>query len=316
MNKGKWEKAGTWVRYGWIPVLILVLVLLLAFNISIPGRMLEGCLVKCSTSLDPDPETLTIVSLNMLHGFPDFRDLGERLDQMVDHLSLYNPDLILLQEVPWTSQKGNAARILSEKLGLNYIFYRANGNRQVIFFEEGEAILSRYPLEAPDSLELEPQVGFFEHRVALHAVVTTPQGKYDVFVTHLTNKEPDDNYLQARSLLKFVDTSEEGIKIIAGDFNASEHSKQIVELSEKWVDAYRTANPKQSGFTCCYENRAKADKNQLGKRIDYFFISGDELEGITIEKMDVLLPLQAEDGSGYWFSDHAGLLLEIQVALP
>lgn len=316
MTEGKGVKVSSWVRYGWIPALILILLILLALNISIPGRTLEGCLGKCSTSIDPDPATLTVMSLNMLHGFPDFRDLGERLDQMADYFSLYNPDLILLQEVPWTSQYGNSARVLAEKLGLNYLYYRANGNRQAIYFEEGEAILSRYPLREPDSLELEPQAGFFEHRVALHGVIWAPQGKIDVFVTHLTNKKSDTNFLQANSLINFVDNSRAALKIIGGDFNASEGSDQILLLSENWVDAYRATNPGKPGFTCCYENRELAGEVQLDDRIDYVFVAGKEADRITIRKMDVLLPLQSEDGSGYWFSDHAGLLLEIQVVLP
>lgn len=313
MTRGKKVSAMLLIQFGWIVVLVCILSLLLTLNISVPGRKIEGCLTSCSKSLDSDPSTLTVLSFNMLHGFPDFRDLPGRVDRIVDCIHDFNPDMILLQEVPWTSRTGNVARVISEKLGMNYLFYRANGNRQAIYFEEGEAILSRYPLYNATSVVLDPQVGLFEHRVALHAVVQTPQGKLDVFVTHLTNKRTEDNLRQAVSLMDFVANSAQGIKIVAGDFNAAEQSIQIQRLGEAWMDAYRTANPEDPGFTCCYDHPALADPGQLNKRIDYVFLTGKDLDGISIERMDVVMPKVTSQGSGYWFSDHAGLLLEIKV---
>jgi endonuclease/exonuclease/phosphatase family metal-dependent hydrolase len=86
---------------------------------------------------------MRILSLNMLHGHPRFVDLTSRLDLIATEITRLGADIIMLQEVPWTLQHGNAAAWLAEQTGMNYLYLRANGGRWTIFFEEGEAILSR-----------------------------------------------------------------------------------------------------------------------------------------------------------------------------
>lgn len=68
---------------------------------------------------------------------------------------------------------GNGAEYIAGETGLNYAYYRANGNRLAIFFEEREAILSRYPLTDISVTELKPQADFFEHRVVLRTTAET-----------------------------------------------------------------------------------------------------------------------------------------------
>jgi len=87
----------------------------------------------------------------MLHGFPGFELLDERLQTIADEINLIEPDIVLLQEVPWTLRRGNAAKHLAEQTEMNYAYLRANGNRWAIGFEEGEAILSLFPLLDPTS---------------------------------------------------------------------------------------------------------------------------------------------------------------------
>jgi len=66
---------------------------------------------------------------------------------------------------------------MSVQSGMNHAYYRANNNRWTILFEEGEAILSHYPLKNLSTTELKPRDGFFEHRVVLHTVTETPKGE-------------------------------------------------------------------------------------------------------------------------------------------
>jgi len=68
------------------------------------------------------------------------------LDLIAQEIRRQDADIVCLQEVPWAPHIGSAAQYLAARTGLNHVYFRANGNRWTILFEEGEAILSRYPL--------------------------------------------------------------------------------------------------------------------------------------------------------------------------
>jgi len=189
-------------------------------NASRVGGRVRGCPQGCATAPPRRDGPLRVMSLNVLHGRPRFEQLAERLVLIAEEIRLQDADIVLLQEVPWRLQLGSAAEILGESTGLNHLYLRANGNRWTILFEEGEAILSRYPLRDVTFRELEPRAAFFEHRVALGATAVTPWGDVRVFVTHLTNGEAEINHGQAMSLLSFVGAASDGVALVGGDFNA------------------------------------------------------------------------------------------------
>ncbi|MFN2167981.1 MAG: endonuclease/exonuclease/phosphatase family protein, partial [Anaerolineae bacterium] len=216
---------------------------------------------------------------------------------------------VLLQEVPWHG--GNAARWLAEQAGLNHLYLRANGNRWAILFEEGEAILSRYPLRDPAWIELAPRAGFFEHRVVLGATAVTPWGDLRAFSTHLTHGDAETNRNQAASLKAFVDGDGDVPALVAGDFNAVEGSPQIQTL--RWVDTYRLAHPGEDGFTCCVDDLTAGPDELLDKRIDYLFLIHGA-GGAKVVSSQPILDQPTAVGSG-WLraSDHAGLLTELSL---
>jgi endonuclease/exonuclease/phosphatase family metal-dependent hydrolase len=105
---------------------------------------------------------------------------------------------------------------------MNHASLRANGNRWTILFEEGEAILSRYPLQDVTCHELRPRAALFEHRVVLQATAVTPQGEVTLFCTHLTHGDPSVNRAQFAALKAYVNQADVGTSIVAGDLNATE----------------------------------------------------------------------------------------------
>lgn len=293
---------------------------LLVANASIPGGRVEGCFAGCATMPGRAVgEPLLVVSLNMLHGFPGLGDLGTRMDLIAAEIRRINPDIVLLQEVPWTLFHGRGAQRLGRATGLNWAFARANGNRWAIAFEEGEAILSRYPLRDAGLVELMPSAGAFEHRVALHAVVETPAGPFDAYSTHLTNGDPAVGQKQAESLVAFVERTRHGPAVIGGDFNALEDSPQIRDLAGRWVDAFRAVNPEDPGLTCCADNPTAGPEEQFERRIDYVFVvsAGDAGDAGADAGPRVLAAELAFDrpfgvaGAWQWASDHVGLLVEV-----
>jgi endonuclease/exonuclease/phosphatase family metal-dependent hydrolase len=310
MGRRRWTLE-RWV--GWLAGLALLAAGLTAWvlNVSRPGTQVEGCPEGCSVAGPGDERFLRVLSLNVLHDFPGFEGLAPRLDIIAAEIRSQAVDIACLQEVPWTRRLGSGAEVLARETGLNNVYVRANGNRHAILFEEGLAILSRYPLKDPVYVELEPRAGPFEHRMVLRATAATPWGEVDVFVTHLTHGEPQINYGQASALREMVSSAGDNPALVAGDLNATEDSTQIQELARAWVDLYRAANPGQAGLTCCVDDLARGPEEALEKRIDYLFWVP---RGSGIPEVDARVVLGEPSpwaGGWLWASDHAGVLADL-----
>ncbi|GJM40713.1 MAG: hypothetical protein DHS20C20_09950 [Ardenticatenaceae bacterium] len=294
---------------------LLLVITIFQSNVSKPGSEVVACPVGCSVETDPPIQgPLRILSLNMLHGHPDFAFLDQRIELLSQEIGRLEVDIVLLQEVPWNRKHGQTAQQLAEQGGFNYAYYRANGNLSLIGFEEGSTILSRFPLENISFAELLPRAGFFENRIVLHATALTPQGPLDLFVTHLTDGMESVNAAQIESLLAFVQNEAKHPAIVAGDFNAVEDSPQIIKLVGLWQDSYRLANPEAVGATCCVVNLSNGSAAGLQKRIDYLFLAPEADRAITeVEITRVFAePFKIANGT-LWLSDHAGLLATINI---
>jgi endonuclease/exonuclease/phosphatase family metal-dependent hydrolase len=302
-------------RYTWLALpLLLFAVLLFVLNVSRPGAHVEGCPAGCAQPGGGQGEGLRVLSMNVLHGFPRFEHLSQRLDLVADEIRRRDVDIALLQEVPWNLRLGSGAEYLARRARLNYLYLRANGNRHTIFFEEGEAILSRFPLHDVRYAELEPQAGFFEHRVVLHATAATPWGDVDLFVTHLTTGGDEVNGAQVASLQAFVAQTDRAVALVGGDLNAREDSPQIEMLVHEWVDTFRTAHPDDPGLTCCIDDLAHGPGEPLEKRIDYLFLVPRGEPGFQVQGAGRVLDQPAQTAGGWqWASDHVGILAEFEI---
>jgi endonuclease/exonuclease/phosphatase family metal-dependent hydrolase len=275
--------------------------------------MVEGCLTGCAAGQPSIERPIRVLSLNMLHGYPGFKDLSRRTSLIEEEIRRLDADIVLLQEVPWTPETGNVAQSMADRLGLNYATLRANGNRRLIRFEEGEAILSRFPLREVEFAELKPRAGFFEHRVVLGAVIQTPAGDLTIFVTHLTNGLAEDNQGQSASLRAFVRSVTAGPAIVAGDFNAQESSPSIQLLLDDWHDLARTIDGEVNP-TCCIDDLNDPSLDGLQKRIDYIFaVPGEKGSISAVETRRVFLQPFPQGESWLWASDHTGLLAVISL---
>jgi endonuclease/exonuclease/phosphatase family metal-dependent hydrolase len=251
------------------------------------------------------------MTLNVLHGYPRFERLRPRLDRIADEIRRHQVDVACLQEVPWTPRHGSAARYLARQTGMNHVYLRANGNRWTIFFEEGEAILSRFPLRDVAFQELRPRAALFEHRVVLRATALTPQGELTLFVAHLTHGDPAINREQFASLKAYVEQTQTGPSIVAGDLNATQDV--LRNIAGGWTDTYRFANPQQQGNTCCIQDLAARSDHTLTKRIDYLYLaSGQEELDIVDSRRIFDRPVQLDEG-WLWASDHVGVLTTLSL---
>jgi len=289
-------------RIVWVARLLLLFIGFWLFNVSTPGNP-TGCLTTCAPTHLPATGAYTAVTWNILHGFPDFEDLPARLDQIAAIFQATPVDFLLLQEIPHTLKTGNTAAYLAEKLGLNYVYARANGNRFAIGFEEGEAVLSRYPLSNAQVQEFSPSAGFFENRIVLRVEATTPDGVFTLLSTHLTNGKPAINAGQAADLRAIVGGTDAGLAIIGGDFNARPDSPQIVALSADWQDSFTTVSSSYPDATCCLNLSSTTPTDSLHQRIDYlFFAPGSSI--VTVLGYQTLPP---DSDVTYYPSDHLGV---------
>lgn len=294
----------------------IALALLVGFWLLNVSRMGDprGCPAGCAASAARREGPLRVLSLNALHGRPDFENLADRLDIIAGEIIAQDADIVLLQEVPWVPEMGEAAAYLAERCGMNHLYLRSNGNRWSIFFEEGSAILSRFELRDPSSTELQPRAAVFEHRVALHATAVSPWGDVDVFVTHLTDGADEINAAQLASLQMFVSATGNAPAIIGGDFNAREHEAHMLALGSDWIDAHTAANPGEPGFTCCIDDLHAGYGEVLEKRIDYVFLLPRLGINLDVRSAETILDQPVRmDGVWQWASDHVGLLVEIEI---
>jgi endonuclease/exonuclease/phosphatase family metal-dependent hydrolase len=297
-----------------IATLIIISLGIWILNVSRPSKGPRGCPRGCVADAGRLEGPLRVISLNVLHGHPDFENLESRMKLIADEILSHDADIVLLQEVPWTFEFGEVAETIAQRCGMNYLYMRSNGNRWAIFFEEGSAILSRYPLKNASFQELRPQAEFFEHRFVLYATVVTDWGDLDVFVTHLTDGADEINRKQAEALQDFVESTGSAPAIVGGDFNALENETQILTLSEDWEDAYRAIHAGDAGFTCCIDDLAADPSESLEKRIDYVFVVPRPGLTISVRSAEIIFDQPTSVNSGWlWASDHLGLLIEIEI---
>lgn len=281
------HRRGTaWHRWALLAIAVAAAGATFLLNVSRPGplaRVGEGE----SASM---PATLTVATLNLWHDYPRYSRQAERLRAATLALRDLSPHVVCLQEASRTPVVAHAARQLANGLGISGVYARANGNRALIRFEEGEAILVRGALANAAWRELSPTAGFFEHRLAVWGTVDTEAGPVVVFSTHITNKRGAVNVAQIRALVDIVERERRGLPaVVAGDFNADEPAPQIQALPAPWRDAFRAARPDALGVTSIDSNR----------RIDYIFlVDGD---GVRWHVLD------ADTFGGEGISDHRGV---------
>ncbi|MDX9955541.1 MAG: endonuclease/exonuclease/phosphatase family protein [Anaerolineae bacterium] len=238
--------------------------------------------------------TLTLATLNLWHDYPHYSLQQERLEAAQLLLQELSPDLLCLQEASRTPVVDHAAAALASGLETTGVYARANGNRNLIRFEEGEAVLARGGLVDSAALELRPRAGFFEHRLALWVTVETEAGPVVVFSTHLTNQGATVNAAQLGSLVDLVEHQRHGLPaVVSGDFNAQEDAPQMRALPEHWRDAFREVQPEAPGAT----------SPDSGRRIDYIFL----VDGDTAHWEILEVGIFGANAEGAAISDHLGV---------
>lgn len=188
---------------------------------------------------------LTMLSQNLWGGGPLWRVRRRSLARGIARIC---PDLIGLQEVHARSTSGEASQAheLADLLA-DYQVLFAPGRTVASGHCEGVALLSRYPVRGhhTKTLSMDPRDALdrFGPRVVLHALVDSPSGAVDVFVTHLSISRTARNRTIPELLAFDSGTPSSRGSVLLGDFNAEPTEPALALLEDGgWLDVWKSTH--------------------------------------------------------------------------
>ncbi|MFE8014464.1 endonuclease/exonuclease/phosphatase family protein [Streptomyces antibioticus] len=245
------------------------------------------------------------------------------------------PDVVGLQEV-WAAGGENLAGWLADELGLYWAWAPSPAperwRRRLPEGEEGgvdigNAVLSRWPVIAQDTLLLPVPDDLADGRLALYARLAAPAYEVPFFTTHLTSAPGASAVRQEQvgSLARFVARHKGDTPfpaVVTGDFNAWPDSDEVrlfggyktssAVPGQVLLDAWEYAEPGAPAATWSAENPYAARLLEPSVRIDYIHVGppGPVGEG------HVRAVRRAGHGpvDGVWPSDHAAVVADL--AMP
>jgi len=197
-------------------------------------RVLAGC--QTGPVQPQTPLTLRVLSYNVHHGEGMDKVFDyERLAKIVNGLS---PDIVALQEVDKRTERSSGvdqAALLGKLCKMHHAFGQGLPYQDGQY---GQAILSRFPIEAafthplPHQFDHEPRAAI---EVRVHPAGIGPL----TFVgTHLCHQRNDNRVQQAQRISRLFSKRQDGPVILAGDFNARPASESMKVLFDAgWIDA-------------------------------------------------------------------------------
>ena len=288
--------------------------------------MVVGLLLAVAVS-QSQADTVRVVTFNLLHGGPwsgligNGADLDERLELVVEQLAALRPDVVALQEASLGGNRGNIAERLGRALGIEWIHAPTTSQvfgiewldraiTSAIRFNEGPAVLSRFPIVGSEIVALPRCANRLFPRVLLRVEVRTPHGPLDFYSTHTSR---DD--CQLRRVAELVGARRGPLPaIVAGDFNTRENADAYAGLlAAGFVDAFRAVIPSATGLSSRLD--VYAARPTVARRIDFVFVvAGGHGAPRVLESRVVLdIPRQRPDGTTLWPSDHYGVLAVIEI---
>jgi len=265
---------------------------------------------------------LRVASLNVW-ALPDpvgFQ-VDARLDALGNHLQSLDFDVLILQEV-WTGAARRHLLAEGRRAGLGYAWRGQDGS-----FDGGLLVLSRVPIlkasferyDLPGQPPVARHVDYFVGKGFLHVQLAGPSGPIHLFDTHLHARYGSDvpheyHTYRVGQIVQLALALREtrGPTIVAGDFNLQEESSEYriltgltglrdvaVELDHREPTVY-DAHPFRS--------------TRRDRRIDFVFVRDGEAGAVRSRSItrafDEVFDLAGSPAS---FSDHAGLVAELEI---
>ena len=189
-----------------------------------------------SRPVEVEAQRLRIVQLNALHHYPDRIDLDERERRLIEAVGRLNADVVILQEAWRYVDRRPLVEVLGQELSMASVYARANGSRRLLGFEEGAAVLSRYPIVAAEVSELQPRKHLFDRRIALRADIDVGGGRIEtVLGVQLTRGDLGVSEAQTRQLVALLGDARP--LIVSADLGPLPESGTLNRLREAGYEA-------------------------------------------------------------------------------
>ena len=208
-----------------------------AVNIPLSVYSFKNNLIEINNN---DKCKLKISSYNIAHGRGGKRDainrshktekkLFEHLDKIVKQIKNESPDIMLLNEVDFSSAWSfniNQAEYIAQKCGYPYLLEQNNMFVSFPFYHLsfGNAILSRYPINNIKYIDFQPyskiEDFFLGNHDAFYCELKLPSGPIGIFGIHFEYRREEIRVECAEALAKMCSGIEFPI-IVLGDFNST-----------------------------------------------------------------------------------------------
>lgn len=211
--------------------------IILVFVTAISSMAFSLRTLPGSDQTERGKKALTVMAYNIHHANPPSKPQYIDVDAIVEVIRKQSPDLVALQEVDVnTGRSGNIdqAKVIAEKLGMYYFFAKAidyDGG------EYGQAILSKFPISDEKIHRLPSKEGSGgEPRILATAKVEVGKRTFIRFgTTHLdAQRDPANRLLQVEKL-NDIAAQEKFPLVVAGDFNAAEHTEPLQILGKEFI---------------------------------------------------------------------------------
>lgn len=227
----------------------------------------------------------------------DSQNWSARFEHMLSEIREADPDVICLQEVIQRPNLPNQAATMADSLGYHYVFTSRDPEGAPTRF--GNAILSRYPIEDSNAVDLLPLNDF---RTAIHAQIQIEGNIIDIYNTHLHNTAvgQDIRTEQIENLKSFIsDTQSGGLTFLCGDFNADPDWDEMELVYEEFIDVYPLFHEDhmESGH-----GTLNGNLDHQERRIDYIFFSKQGVD--KLQPFDAQIFLDEPSSTGIYGSDH------------
>ena len=178
--------------------------------------------------------TITAISSNLRHDWPRQRNLMDRMVNFARLVEAEKPDILLLQEL--VRKPGMLLdEWLSGRLGMTCVYARESGHIES-GFEEGLAVMSRYPLGEPVLKDLSLSRRNLIHNLALCVPVETPCGRVKAVSTRLDMRKAENR----RKIYHFSDwvseITDQDTVLVGGDFRTVQDDPSIRKLRSDWTE--------------------------------------------------------------------------------
>lgn len=249
-------------------------------------------------------ELWTFNILNPSNPFSDAGDVDKRTQMVIDAMLERQPDFVALQEVVQSWSIPNRAEFIAQATGYEYAWHQ---EYSIVLYDEGIAVLSRWPITGTEHIELPHQDLVLFTRFVLGIRAQTPVGEVDFYSTHMTVGGTEQQSAdQALAAWQFITERSQGLPaFFAGDLNAEPDTLSMrflrgeaVHNLEKgdFTDAWLAVNPDDPGWTI--------DSKDPHDRIDYIYVS-DTAQYPPVTESCELIFHEPEDG--IYASDHIGV---------